>query len=203
MWQHVTCLSGCSSSRLFEVKTLVGSVFSNLCRYSRCLVVVCACVCVRVCVRACACACVCVCVCVCVHVRVCVCVCVCGVSVCVCVCVCVRTCVSACMRVRVCWLTDIPVHVEQICSSADPSHPQSLIPIPSPLPAVSSMTFGQEDPVMKVVHSRMKSFLNQEEENMERRIRLVSVLRTLYHPMTPVVSWSTCRALHKQVEIYV
>ncbi len=56
---------------------------------------------------------------------------------------------------------------------------------------------------MKVVHSRMKSFLNQEEENMERRIRLASVLRTLYHPMTPVVSWSTCRALHKQVEIYV
>lgn len=37
---------------------------------------------------------------------------------------------------------------------------------------VSSMSFGREDPVMKVAHSRMKSYLNKEQEEMEERVRL-------------------------------
>jgi len=36
---------------------------------------------------------------------------------------------------------------------------------------VSSMTFGREDPVMKLVHAQMKSFLNHEQEVMEEKIR--------------------------------
>ena len=35
---------------------------------------------------------------------------------------------------------------------------------------VSSMSFGREDPVMKLVHAQMKSFLNLEQEAMENRI---------------------------------
>ena len=34
------------------------------------------------------------------------------------------------------------------------------------------MTFGREDPVMKLVHAQMKSFLNHEQEAMEDKIRL-------------------------------
>ena len=40
---------------------------------------------------------------------------------------------------------------------------------------VSSMSYGHEDPVLKLVHSRMKLFLSQEEELMEQRIRLVGM----------------------------
>lgn len=36
---------------------------------------------------------------------------------------------------------------------------------------VSSMTFGREDPDMKLVHQQMKSYLKFEEEAMEERIR--------------------------------
>lgn len=40
-----------------------------------------------------------------------------------------------------------------------------------PRKRLSSMSYGHEDPVLKLVHSRMKSFLSQEEELMEQRIR--------------------------------
>ena len=38
--------------------------------------------------------------------------------------------------------------------------------------AVSSMSFGREDPEMKLVHLQMKKYLKLEEEAMEERIRL-------------------------------
>lgn len=37
---------------------------------------------------------------------------------------------------------------------------------------VSSMSFGREDPEMKLVHDQMKTYLKSEEEAMEDRIRL-------------------------------
>lgn len=45
---------------------------------------------------------------------------------------------------------------------------------------VSSINYGQEDPVLKVIHSRMKSYLNQQEEQMEQRIKYVNELSRLY-----------------------
>lgn len=38
---------------------------------------------------------------------------------------------------------------------------------------VSSMSFGREDPDMKIVHQQMKQYLKLEEEAMEERIRYV------------------------------
>ena len=35
------------------------------------------------------------------------------------------------------------------------------------------MSFGHEDPDMKLIHEQMKRYLKLEEEAMERRIRLV------------------------------
>ncbi len=37
--------------------------------------------------------------------------------------------------------------------------------------SVSSMSFGREDPGMNQLHQQMKSYLTQEEEAMEHRIR--------------------------------
>ena len=37
--------------------------------------------------------------------------------------------------------------------------------------AVSSMTFGREDPVMKALHEQMKSYLNREQQAMEERVK--------------------------------
>ena len=37
------------------------------------------------------------------------------------------------------------------------------------------MSFGRDDPVMKLAHSQMKSYLNREQEAMEERIRLYEV----------------------------
>ena len=34
------------------------------------------------------------------------------------------------------------------------------------------MSFGRDDPVMKLAHSQMKNFLNRELESMEERVRL-------------------------------
>lgn len=36
---------------------------------------------------------------------------------------------------------------------------------------VSSMSFGREDPDMRLVHQQMKSYLKSEEAAMEERIR--------------------------------
>ena len=33
------------------------------------------------------------------------------------------------------------------------------------------MSFGRDDPVMKLAHSQMKSYLNKEQEAMEERVK--------------------------------
>ena len=44
-------------------------------------------------------------------------------------------------------------------------------PLPSPPSLVSSLTYGRDDPAMKTIHKDMKTFLQDEQDAMEARVK--------------------------------